>query len=120
MSFSIKEDFTNFDATRWVVQELKRHGLKRLFKPITSTAYEHLVRSFYENLTYDCNQPDVLASSIDDRDVEVTVANIAAALKCHVEHPEVEDQWMAYPSMLTTVDSLPLHAHYRRHRWRYV
>ena len=84
-SFAIKEDFTNFEATSWVVQGLKHRGLKRLFKPFTSTAYERLVRSFYENLTYDCNQPDVLSSSIDDRDVEVTVANIVAALKCHTK-----------------------------------
>jgi hypothetical protein len=29
-----------------------------------------------------------LPSSIDDRDVEVTVVDIAVALKCYVEHPE--------------------------------
>ena len=84
-SFAIKEDFTNFEATSWAVQELKHRGLKRLFKPVTSIAYERLVRSFYGNLTYDCNRPDVLSSSIDDRDVEVTIADIAAALKFHIE-----------------------------------
>jgi hypothetical protein len=104
MSFAIKEDFTNFEATRWVIQQLKRRSLKRLFKPFTSTAYERLVRSFYENLTYDCNRPDVLSSSINDRDVKVTVADIAAALKCNAKHPEVDDQWIDYPSMLTTED----------------
>jgi hypothetical protein len=67
------------------VQELKHCGLERLFNPITSTTYERLVQSIYENLTYDCNRLDVLSSSIDDRDVKVTVANIAAALKCHAE-----------------------------------
>ena len=103
-SFSIKEDFTNFKATSWAVQELKHEGLKRLFKPVTSTAYEHLVQSFYENLTYDCNRPDALSSSIDDRDVEVSVADIAASLKCHTEQPEAEDQWIAHPSFLTTKD----------------
>ena len=84
-SFAIKEDFINFEATSWAVQELKRRGLKRLFKPVTSTAYERLVKSFYENLTYDCNRPDVLSSSIDDRDIEVTVADITAALKCNAK-----------------------------------
>ena len=69
-TFAIKEDFSKNDATRWAVQELKRYGLKRLFKPIVSTTYERLVRSFYENLKYDCNRPDVLVSSINDRDVE--------------------------------------------------
>jgi hypothetical protein len=55
-------------------------------------------------LTYDCNQPDVLSSSIDDRDVKVTVADIATALKCNAEHPEADDQWIDHPSMLTTED----------------
>jgi hypothetical protein len=54
-SIAVKEDFPKFEATSWAVQELKHRGLKRLFKPVTSTAYERLVRSFYENLTYDCN-----------------------------------------------------------------
>ena len=55
-------------------------------------------------MTYDYNWPDVLSSSIDDKDVEVTVANIAAALKCNVEQPEADNQWIAHPSMLTTED----------------
>jgi hypothetical protein len=42
-SFTIKEDFTDFDVMRWAVQELKHRRLKRLFKPVTSTAYERLV-----------------------------------------------------------------------------
>ena len=100
-SFAIKEDFTNFEATRWAVQQLKRRSLKWLFKSVTSTTYKHLFRSFYESLTYDCNQPDVLSSSIDDKDVEVTVTDIAVALNCHAECPEADDQWIACPSMLT-------------------
>jgi hypothetical protein len=86
-SFTIKEDFTDFDATRWVVQELKHRGLKRLFKPITSTAYACLVWTFYEHLTYDCNRPNSLSSTIDDKDVEVTVADIAISLKCDAKCP---------------------------------
>jgi hypothetical protein len=38
-TFAIKEDISKNDATSWTVQELKRRGLKRLFKPIASTAY---------------------------------------------------------------------------------
>ena len=103
-SFAIKVDFTKFEATSWAVQQLKCHGLKWLFKPITSSAYEHLVRSFYENLIYDCYRPNVLSFSIDDRDVEVTVVDIVAALKCYVEQAEIDDQYTARPSMLTTED----------------
>jgi hypothetical protein len=103
-SFAVKKDFSKFEATSWAVQELKSRGLKGLFKQVTSTAYEHLVRSFYENLKYDYNRPDVLSSSIDYRDIKVTVDDIPAALKCNVEQPEVDDQWIACPFMLTTED----------------
>jgi hypothetical protein len=103
-TFAIKEDFSKNDATKWAVQELKCRNLKRLFKPVTSTTYEHLVRSFYKNLKYECNRPGILFSSIDDRDIEVTIANIAAALKCHDEPPEADEQWIVCPFMLTTED----------------
>jgi hypothetical protein len=103
-SFAIEEDFSKNDTTKWAIQEMKRHGLKRLFKPVASTTYERLVRSVYENLKYDCNLSGILFSSIDDRDVEVTIADIAVALKCHAEPPEAEKPWIVYPSMLTTED----------------
>jgi hypothetical protein len=45
-TFAVKEDFSKDDATKWAVQELKRLGLKRLVKPVVSTAYERLVQSF--------------------------------------------------------------------------
>jgi hypothetical protein len=54
-TFAIKEEFSNNDATSWAVQELKCRGLKRLFKPVASTAYERLVRAFYEHLRYNCS-----------------------------------------------------------------
>jgi hypothetical protein len=97
-TFAIKEDFSMDDAMKWVVQELKCHGLKWLFKPIASTTYECLVWSFYENLKYNCNRPDVFVSSIDDRDVEVTIADIAAILKCHHEPLEADEPWIDCPS----------------------
>jgi hypothetical protein len=102
-TFAIKEDFSKDDATKWAIQELKCRGLKRLFKPVASTTYERLVRCFYENLKYDCNRPSILFSSIDDEDLEVTVVDIAAILKCHAKPPEGEP-WIVYPSMLTTED----------------
>jgi hypothetical protein len=86
------------------VQKLKRRGLKRLFKPVASTAYEHLVKAFYEHLRYDCSRPDVLVSSIDDRDVEVTIADVAAALKCSHELPDSDIPWIDCPYMFTLED----------------
>jgi hypothetical protein len=103
-TFAIKEEFSKNDATSWVVEELKHQGLKRLFKLVASTAYEHLVRDFYEHLSYECSRPDVLVSSIDDREVEVTIDNVATVLKCSHEPPELDIPWIDCPSMLTIED----------------
>jgi hypothetical protein len=103
-TFAVKEVFSNNEATSWAVRELKRRGLKRLFKPVTSTAYEGLVREFYTHLRTDSDQPDSLFSSIDGKDVEVTVGDIAAALKCSHEPPESDTPWLECPSMLTLED----------------
>jgi hypothetical protein len=103
-TFAVKEVFSNNETTSWAVRELKRRGLKRLFKPVTSTAYERLVREFYTHLRTDSDQPDSLFSSIDGRDVEVTIGVIAAALKCSHEPPESDIPWLECPSMLTLED----------------
>jgi hypothetical protein len=83
---------------------MKHRGLKQLFKLVASIAYERLVWTFYEHLRYDCSRPDVLVSSIDDRDVELTIANVAAALKCSHEPPDSDIPWIDCPSMLTIED----------------
>jgi hypothetical protein len=103
-TFAIKEEFSNNDATSRAVQELKNRGLKRLFKPVASTAYERLVIAFYEHLSYDCSRPDVLVSSIDRREVEVTIVNVATVLKCSHEPLESDVPWIECPSMLTLED----------------
>jgi hypothetical protein len=41
--FDINGDFKNFEATQWAIQEFKRRGLKKLFNPVTSTAYTRFV-----------------------------------------------------------------------------
>jgi hypothetical protein len=103
-TFAIKEEFSNNEATSWVVQELKNRGLKRLFKPIASIGYECLVKEFYKHLNVVCDQSDVLFSSIDRRDVEVTIADVATVLKCSHEPPESDIPWLECPSMLTLED----------------
>jgi hypothetical protein len=103
-TFAIKEEFSDNKATSWAVQELKNRGLKRLFKPVASTAYERLVKEFYEHLSYDCDQPNILVSSINRREVEVTIADVAVVLKCSHEPPESDVPWLECPSMLTLED----------------
>jgi hypothetical protein len=103
-TFAIKEEFSNNEATSWAVRELKNWGLKRLFKLIASTAYEHLVREFYDHLSCECDQPDVLFSSIDGREVQVTIVDVAAVLKCSHEAPESDVPWLECPPMLTVED----------------
>jgi hypothetical protein len=103
-TFAIKEEFSNNEATSWAVEELKRQGLKRLFKPVTSIAYERPVREFYNHLRIDGDQPNRLFSSINGREVEVTIADVAAVLKCSHEPPESDIPWLECPSMLTLED----------------
>jgi hypothetical protein len=103
-TFAIKEELSNNEATSWAVKELKRQGLKRLFKPVASTAYERLVRTFYEHLRYECSRPDILFSSIDGIEVEVTIADVAAVLKCSHEPLESDVPWLECLSMLTLKD----------------
>jgi hypothetical protein len=91
-TFAIKEEFSNNEATSWAVQELKNRGLKRLFKPVTSTANERLVK--------ECDQPDVLFSSIGGREVQVTIADVVTVLKCSHEPPETDFPWLECPPML--------------------
>jgi hypothetical protein len=103
-TFAIKEEFSNNEATSWAVRELKNQGLKRLFKPVASTAYERLIREFYDHLSCECDQLDVLFSSIDGREVQVTIADVAVVLKCSHEPPESDVPWLECPPMLTVED----------------
>jgi hypothetical protein len=96
-TFDVNGDFKNFEASQWVVQEFTYRGLKKLFKPVTSTAYTKLVVQFYGNLYTDCNMKAVLFSNVKGKPVEVTTADIAAALKCNDDHPPVEAQMDAHP-----------------------
>jgi hypothetical protein len=101
-TFAVKEVFSNNEATSWAAKELKRRGLKRLFKPVASTAYERLVREFYTRI--DDDQPDSLFSSIDGRNVEVTIGDIAAVLKYSHEPSESDIPWLECLSILTLED----------------
>jgi hypothetical protein len=78
--------------------------LKRLFQPVASIAYERLVRAFYEHLSYEYNQPDVLVSSINGREVEVTIADVVAILKCSHEPSKSDIPWLECPPMLILED----------------
>jgi hypothetical protein len=51
-----------------------------------------------------CNQPDVLFSSIDGREVQVTIADVVAMLKCSHKPPETDAPWLKCPPMLTDED----------------
>jgi hypothetical protein len=76
--FNVNGDFKNFEATQWAIQEFKRRGLKKLFKPVTSTAYTKLVVQFYSNLSRDCSKPGTLSSIVKGKQLDVTTSDIAA------------------------------------------
>jgi hypothetical protein len=66
--------------------------LKKLFKPVTSTAYTKLVVQFYTNLFTDCNRRGVLFSTVQGKQVVVTTSDIVAALHCNDEQPPTDAQ----------------------------
>jgi hypothetical protein len=98
--FDINGDFKNFEATQWAIREFKRRGLKKLFKPVTSTAYTKLIVEFYSNLSRDCNKPGTLSSRVKGKPLDVTTSDIAAALHCNDEHPPAEAQLEEQPDTL--------------------
>jgi len=79
--FMIKEEFKHLKATRWAAREFKRWGLASFFHQATDTAYQHHVKLFYQNLSYDCEWLGILPTSLDGVDLEVTPSDIALALK---------------------------------------
>jgi hypothetical protein len=74
------------------------------FEEVIQAHHLRSIRTFYEHLRYKCNQPNVLVSSIDSRDVEVTTVDLAATLKCSHEPPKSDVPWIDCPSMLTIKD----------------
>jgi hypothetical protein len=90
--FDINGGFKNFEATQWAVQEFKRRGLKKLFKPVTSMAYTRLVVQFYSNLSKNCNKLGTLSSTVQGKQVVMTTSDIAIALHCNDEHPPADAQ----------------------------
>jgi hypothetical protein len=78
------------------------------FEEVVQAHHLHCIRTsgpcFLRASKYDCNWPNVLVSSIDDRDVEVTIADVVAVLKCSHEPPESDVPWIDCPTMLTLED----------------
>jgi hypothetical protein len=73
--------------------------LKKLFKPVTFTAYTGLVVQFYSNLSRDCNKSGTLSSTVKGKQVDVTTSDIAAALHCNDEYPPAEAQLDEQPDL---------------------
>jgi hypothetical protein len=85
-------------------RRIEAPGFEEAFQTVTSTAYERLVREFYTHLRIDGDQSDKLFSSVDGREVVVTIADVAAMLKCSHEPPVSDIPWLECPSMLTLED----------------
>jgi hypothetical protein len=95
--FMIKEEFKHLEATRWAFQEFKRQGLTSLFHPAPDMAYQRHFRLLYQNLSYDCERPGVLSTSLDGVDIKVTPSKIALALGCPHECPPKLVKWDITP-----------------------
>jgi hypothetical protein len=98
--FDVNGDFKNFEATQWAIQEFRRRGLKKLFKPVTSMAYTRLVIQFYSNLSRDCSKSGTLSFIFKGKQLDVTTSDITAALHCNDVHPPADAQLDDQPDTL--------------------
>jgi hypothetical protein len=84
--FDIVGSFREIDDVKWARKQFKNRHLMPLLKPVYHFYYPRFVRLFYKNLNYDTAHPGVLFSEIEGEQFQVTVEDIAEALRCPHEN----------------------------------
>jgi len=72
---------------KWAYRQFRKHNLLPLLKPAGDFFYLPFVRVFYQNLTYDTDNPAYLSSVVLGQQVYVSVDDIARALDCPTTNP---------------------------------
>jgi len=93
--FNIVDAFREKESVKWAYRQFKKRNLVSLLKPSGDFFYPPFVRVFYQNLTYDTNNPAYLSSIILGQQVYVSVDDIARALGCPTDDPR--GQFGVYP-----------------------
>lgn len=94
--FDIVRPFREIDDVKWARKQFRKRKLLPLLQPAYDKIYLRLVRTFYQNLTFDSDQPSILSSTIDGIEIQFSVEDIAEALGCPCDSPS--DRFGEFPS----------------------
>jgi hypothetical protein len=84
--FDIVGKFREHEDVNWARRQFKLRHLMPLLQPVHHFYHPRSVRVFYQNLTFDSDQPGVLCSEIDGFELQVTIDDIAETLGCPHEN----------------------------------
>jgi hypothetical protein len=85
--FDIVGEFREYEDVKWARRQFKKRHLMPLLQPVYHLYHPRFVRLFYQNLKFDTDQPEVLSSSIDGVEFQITIGDIEEALGCPHESP---------------------------------
>jgi hypothetical protein len=85
--FDVVGAFREDEDVKWARKQLRRRQLMPLLQPAHDVFHQRFVRLFYQNMTFDSDKPEVLSSTINGIEFEVTIEDIAEALGCPHECP---------------------------------
>jgi hypothetical protein len=80
--FDIVGAFREKEFVKWAYRQFKKRNLLSLLKPADDFFYPPFVCVFYQNLTYDTDNPAYLSSVVLGQHVYVSIEDIASALGC--------------------------------------
>jgi hypothetical protein len=83
--FDIVGAFREKESVKWAYRQFKKCNLLSLLKPAGDFFYPLFVRVFYQNLTFDMDNPVDLSSTVLGQQVYVSIEDIARALNCPID-----------------------------------
>jgi hypothetical protein len=83
------------EPVKWAYCQFKRRNLLPLLKPAHDFFYHPFVQIFYQNLTFDADNPAYLSSTILGQQVYVSVEDITNVFNCPSDEPS--NQFGEYP-----------------------
>jgi hypothetical protein len=84
--FDIVGKFREYEDVKWARKQFKNRHLMPLLQPVHHFYHPRSVRIFYQNLTFDADQPEILSSEVDGKELQITIEDIAEALGCPHEN----------------------------------
>jgi hypothetical protein len=87
--FDIVGEFREYEDVKWARKQFKKRHLMPLLQPVYHLYHPRFVRLFYQNLKFDTDQPEVLSSSIDGVEFQISPLetwkrHLAAHMRAHL------------------------------------